>query len=81
MTFARNCVELGILNVIGSLKQQNTKLYTEYKIKITYVWIFAYMCADYETRTVIMSMLKKSQCEDAEKVIDTGDMKGEWMAV
>lgn len=59
MTFARNCVELGILNEISSLRQQNTMLYTEYKNKITYVCIFAYMCADYEARMVIMSVLEE----------------------
>lgn len=57
MTFARNCMELGILNEISSLRQQNTMLYTEFKI--TYVCIFAYMCADYEARPVIMSMLEE----------------------
>lgn len=73
MTFARNCMELGILNEISSLRQQNTMLYTEFKI--TFVCIFSYMCADYEARTVIMSLLEELLmwgCRESHRYIGHG---------
>lgn len=59
MTFPRKWVELVILNEISRFRQQNTMLYIEHKIKIAYVYIFAYICVDHEARKVIMRVLEE----------------------